>query len=158
MSTSTEHFLALFDESRFVPALKARTKAAALQELAEALATDDEIHHPDVIHDALQSRERLGSTGIGKEVAIPHTRTVSVPRLKVLLARAAKGIPWESADGKAVRLFFVVVAPPVERVQLYLPLLGTLVGAMTKKKSRDALLAAETFEAARAALEEAFVG
>ena len=158
MPTPTEQLLALFDESRFVPTLKARSKSAALKELADALAGDPDIRHPDVILDALEAREKLGSTGIGKEVAIPHTRTVSVPRLKVLIARASRGIAWGSTDGKSVKLLFVVVAPPVERTPTYLPFLGALVGAMQKKKGRDALMAAESWDAVRAALEEAFRG
>jgi PTS system nitrogen regulatory IIA component len=156
MSPSAEAFLALFDESRFVSALKGRTKAAVLKELADALAIDPDIRHPEVIVDALSAREKLGSTGIGKEVAIPHSRTVSIPRLKVLVARAAKGVPWDAADEKPVKLFFVVVAPPVERVPMYLPLLGALVGAMQKKKNRDALLDAEGWDQWKVALEEAF--
>lgn len=90
MTPSADAFLALFDESRFIPALKGRTKAAVLKELAEALG---EVRHTEVILDALAAREKLGSTGIGKEVAIPHSRTVSVPSLKVLIARSAKGSP-----------------------------------------------------------------
>ncbi|MFN8177412.1 MAG: PTS sugar transporter subunit IIA [bacterium] len=152
MTPSADAFLALFDESRFIPALKGRTKAPVLKELAEALG---EVRHTEVILDALAAREKLGSTGIGKEVAIPHSRTVSVPSLKVLIARSAKGVPWDAADDKAVKLFFVVVAPPIERVPMYLPLLGGLVGAMQKKKNRDALLEAEDWNAVRAALEEA---
>jgi mannitol/fructose-specific phosphotransferase system IIA component (Ntr-type) len=152
MTPSTDAFLALFDESRFIPAVKGRTKAAVLKELADALG---EVRHAEVILDALAAREKLGSTGIGKEVAIPHSRTVSVPNLKVLVARSAKGIPWDAADDKAVRLIFVVVAPPIERVPMYLPLLGGLVGAMQKKKNRDALLDAADWTAVRAALEEA---
>lgn len=155
---SAEQLLSLFDESRFVPALRSDTKSAAIQELANALAVDKDIRHPAVIVDALESREKLGSTGIGKEVAIPHSRTVSIASLKVLFARAPHGIDWSAVDGKPVKLLFVVVAPPVERVAQYLPLLGALVGAMQKKKHRDALMAAADWPAVQAALEEAFRG
>jgi mannitol/fructose-specific phosphotransferase system IIA component (Ntr-type) len=155
---SPEQLLALFDEKLFVPSLEGRTKSDVLKELADALAADPDIRHPAVILDALTAREKLGATGIGKEVAIPHSRTVSVPHLKVLVARTAKGVPWDAADGKAVKLLFLVVAPPVERTNLYLPLLGALVGAMQKKKHRDAVLAAPSWDDVRAALEEAFRG
>lgn len=154
MPSAMEAFLALFDESRFVPELKSKTKPAVLKELADAMASDPDVRHPEVILDALLAREKLGSTGIGKEVAIPHSRTVSIPRLKVLVARAPKGIPWDAADDKPVKLFFVVVAPPIERVPQYLPLLGALVGAMQKKKNRDAVVEAAGWEQVRAALEE----
>lgn len=156
--SSADHLLALFDESRFLSALRARSRSGALQEFADALAQDKEIRHPAVIFDALEAREKLGSTGIGKEVAIPHSRTVSVPTLKVLLARAPNGIDWSAADDKPVKLMFVVVAPPVERMVLYLPLLGTIVGAMQKKKHRDALMSADGWDEAKAALGGAFRG
>jgi mannitol/fructose-specific phosphotransferase system IIA component (Ntr-type) len=156
--SSADHLLALFDESRFLPALAARSRSAALQQFADAFAEDKEIRHPAVIFDALEAREQLGSTGIGKEVAIPHSRTVSVPALKVLLARAPHGIEWSAADEKPVKLLFAVVAPPVERVVLYLPLLGAIVGAMQKKKHRDALMSADGWDDVKTALEEAFRG
>jgi mannitol/fructose-specific phosphotransferase system IIA component (Ntr-type) len=156
--TSAEQMLSLFDESRYVPALEARSKSDALKELARALAADKDIRHPDVILDALVSREKLGTTAIGKEVAIPHSRTVSVTGLKVLVARAPHGIDWSAVDGKPVKLLFVVVAPPVERVVYYLPLLGAIVGAMQKKKHREALITADGWGAVQSALEEAFRG
>ncbi|MDP6801642.1 MAG: PTS sugar transporter subunit IIA [Gemmatimonadota bacterium] len=155
---ATDLLLSYFDESRFVPALRARSKKGVIKELAGALSVDPDIRHPDILLEALTSRESLGSTGIGKEVAIPHSRTLSVPRLKVLLARSKKGVDWESPDQKAVRLFFLVVAPPQEKNNVYLPLLGSLVSAMQDTKSRDAILGAKNFDDAMAALREAFRG
>lgn len=158
MAAAVEELLSFFDESRFVPTLRARTKSGVLKELAAALATDDELRHPDVLQEALEAREKLGSTGIGKEVAIPHSRTLSVPRLKALVARSKKGVDWGSADGKPVKLFFVVVAPPQERSNNYLPLLGALVSGMQQKPNRDALIGAKNWEGVIAALEGAFGG
>ena len=158
MLASVEVLLSFFDDTRFIPALRARSKAGVLKEFATCLAQDPEIRHPDVMLEALESREKLGSTGIGKEVAIPHSRTLSVPRLKALIARSTKGIDWGAPDKKAVKVFFVVVAPPQERSNNYLPLLGALVSAMQKKKSRDGILAAKNFEAVTGVLEEALRG
>ncbi len=158
MSVAVEELLSFFDESRFVPALRARTKSGVLKELAGALAEDDDIRHPELLLEALESREKLGSTGIGKEVAIPHSRTLSVPTLKALIARSKKGVDWGAPDKKAVKIFFLVVAPPQERSNHYLPLLGALVSAMQQKENRDALLAAKNWEGAQAALEEALRG
>ena len=158
MPPTVEEYLSLFDESRFIPTLKTRTKAGVLREVAATLAEDEEIRHADVLREALEAREKLGSTGIGKEVAIPHGRTLSVPRLKVLIARSRKGIDWEAADKKPVKLFFAVVAPPQEKTNYYLPLLGALVSAMSEKRSRDAILAAKDFAGVMDALQEAFRG
>jgi len=158
MAITVETLLSYFDESRFIPVLRSTTKAGALREIIDALSEDPEIRHPDVLREALEAREKLGSTGIGKEVAIPHGRTLSVPRLKVLVARSKKGIPWGAADQKPVKLFFVVVAPPLEKTNEYLPLLGMLVAAMQEKQHRDRVLKSKTFAEVKAALEEALRG
>ena len=158
MAPSVDHLLSFFDETRFISAIGAKTKTGALKAFANCLAEDAEIRHPDVLLDALESREKLGSTGIGKEVAIPHSRTLSVPRLKALIGRSKKGIDWGARDKKPVKIFFVVVAPPQERSNDYLPLLGSLVSAMQQAKHRDALLAAKGWEKVRAVLEEALRG
>jgi len=158
MASAVEELLSFFDESRFVPSLRARTKAGVLKELAAALAIDEEIRHPDILQEALEAREKLGSTGIGKGVAIPHSRTLSVPRLKALVARSKKGVDWGSPDKKPVKLFFVVAAPPQERSNHYLPLLGALVSAMQEKGHRDGIVDAKDWEGVAAALERAFRG
>lgn len=158
MPAPVSTLLSFFDEARFIPAIRARSKPGVLKELATRLAEDPEIRHPDVLLEALEAREKLGSTGIGKEVAIPHSRTLSVPRLKALVARSKKGVEWGARDKKPVKLFFVVVAPPQERSNHYLPLLGALVSALQKKKTRDDLLAAKSFEAVLDILEEGIRG
>lgn len=158
MASAVEEMLSFFDESRFIPALRARTKAGVLKELSVALAHDEEIRHPDILLEALEAREKLGSTGIGKGVAIPHSRTLSVPSLKALIARSKKGVDWSSPDRKPVKLFFVVAAPPQERTNRYLPLLGALVSAMQEKKSRDALVSAKDWSGVADALERALRG
>lgn len=158
MTPSIETFLSYFAETRFISSLRATSKSGVLNEILAALAEDPEIRHPDVLREALESREKLGSTGIGREVAIPHGRTLSVPRLKALVARSKKGVDWGSSDGKPVKLFFVVVAPPLEKTNDYLPLLGALVGAMGEKSHRADILAAKTFDEVRVALEVALRG
>ena len=158
MPASVDTLLSFFDETRFISAVRARSKAGVLKEFAACLAQDSEIRHPDVMLEALESREKLGSTGIGKEVAIPHSRTLSVPRLKALVARSKKGIDWGSPDKQPVKIFFVVVAPPQDRSNSYLPLLGALVSGMQKKKARDEILSASGFEEVHSALEEALRG
>lgn len=158
MAPSVDELLSFFEETRFIPSLRARTQAGVLKELAASFAEDPEIRHQELLLDALISREKLGSTGIGKEVAIPHSRTLSVPRVKALIARSKKGIPWDAPDKKAVKLFFVVVAPPQDKNNRYLPLLGALVSAMQEKKARDALLAAGDWAGVESVLEEALRG
>ena len=158
MASPAIDLISYFEDTRYIPSLRAKTKAGVLKELANRMADDPEIRHADVLLEAMEAREKLGSTGIGKEVAIPHSRTLSVPRLKALVARSKKGVDWGASDKKAVKLFFLVVAPPQERTNNYLPLLGALVGAMQKKKDRDRILAAKDFAQVTEALEDAFRG
>jgi mannitol/fructose-specific phosphotransferase system IIA component (Ntr-type) len=158
MVLSVDRLLSFFDESRYLSNLGPRTKAGALKALATCLASDPDIRHPDVLLEALEAREKLGSTAIGKGVAIPHSRTLSAPRLKAVVARSKKGIDWGAPDKKPVKIFFAVVAPPQERKNDYLPLLGALVGAMQQKKNRDAILAAPDWEEVRTVLEESLRG
>jgi mannitol/fructose-specific phosphotransferase system IIA component (Ntr-type) len=158
MPPALDEMLSFFSEARFISALRARTKSGVLKELAAHLSEDEEIRHPDVLLEALESREKLGSTGIGKEIAIPHSRTLSVPHLKALVARSKKGVDWGAPDGKAVKLVFVVVAPPQDRTNHYLPLLGALVSGLQKKANRDAIIAAKDWEEALAAIEGALRG
>jgi mannitol/fructose-specific phosphotransferase system IIA component (Ntr-type) len=158
MAPVAANLLAYFDEKRFIPALRAKTKAGVLKELAGCMSEDPDIRHPELLLDAMLSREKLGSTAIGKEVAIPHSRTLAVPNLKAVVARSKTGVDWGAPDEKPVKLFFLVVAPPQERHNTYLPLLGALVSAMQRKKERDRILSAKTFADVEAALEEAFRG
>jgi mannitol/fructose-specific phosphotransferase system IIA component (Ntr-type) len=158
MTPPAANLLAYFHERRFIPALRAKSKAGVLKELAVCMAENGDIRHPDLLLDAMLSREKLGSTAIGKEVAIPHSRTLSVPNLVALVARSKAGVDWGAADEKPVKLFFLVVAPPQERQNTYLPLLGALVSAMQRKKDRDRILAAKDFADVESALAESFRG
>ena len=74
----------------------------------------------------LQRRESLGSTGIGRGVAIPHCRTQLVARLRVVFGRQAAGIPWDAVDGQPVKFIFLLAAPPIEVSNDYLPVLGRI--------------------------------
>lgn len=76
----------------------------------------------------LNRREQLGSTGMGRGIAIPHCRSLVVPRLRMAYARLAEPLPWDAIDGKPVRHVFLIVAPPLEVSNQYLPTLGQLAG------------------------------
>ncbi len=92
------------------PALKAANKKQALQELA-ARAAGSTGRAEREIFDILLQRERLGSTGIGNGVAIPHGKLPKLDRLVGLFARLAKPIDFEALDGHPVDLIFLLLAP-----------------------------------------------
>ena len=97
-----------------VPDLEAATKEQAIRGLvaslraAGAIADQDE----DGIVTAVMKREELGSTGIGRGVAVPHTKHPSVDRLIATVAICHGGVDFASLDGDAVHIFFLLVSPP----------------------------------------------
>ena len=122
-----------FKSTLFIPQLKSKTKDAVLKELLLVL-------------EMLHQREKLGSTGIGKNVAIPHGRTTATSDVIVAFGRSEQGIDFDAIDKKPVHLFFMVIAPPHDEGNVYLPILGSLVTVLNLKKNRDKLLKVNTFE------------
>ncbi len=74
----------------------------------------------------LNRREQLGSTGVGRGIAIPHCRATIVPRLRLAFGRVPAGISYDAIDQRPVHYIFLIVAPPVELSNQYLPVLGRL--------------------------------
>ena len=93
-----------------VAQLRAGTKRQVLQELARRAAAMTDLTERHV-YDVLNERERLGSTGIGRGVAIPHGKLGELPRLYGLFARLERPIPFEAIDAQPVDLVFVLLTP-----------------------------------------------
>ena len=94
-----------------VPELKGRTKKLVLEELIDAAKQNKSDIDSDRLMKVLLERERLGSTGIGDGIAIPHGKLKDIEDLVLSFGRSAEGIDFESMDGKPVHLFFLLVAP-----------------------------------------------
>ncbi len=94
--------------------LAADDKPAVIRELVEGLASSGAIAVGDVdgIVAAIMKREELGSTGIGRGVAVPHTKHASVERLVGTVGVSVEGVDFNSLDGDKVQLFFLLVSPP----------------------------------------------
>jgi PTS system nitrogen regulatory IIA component len=93
-----------------IPALKVNGKKQALQEIA-ARAADLTGLNERTIFETLLQREKLGSTGIGHGIAIPHGKLPKLERLFGLFARLDRPIDFESLDGQPVDLVFLLLAP-----------------------------------------------
>lgn len=119
-----EEFVSYFQEDLFVPDLDADDKDTALGKIVSHLVETRRVKNGNIVLQALKKRESLGSTGIGKSLAVPHGRTTVTNNVTLVFARSVKGIPWESLDGKPVHFVFLVLAPHVEKENHYLPLLG----------------------------------
>jgi len=89
-------------------------KPTAIRELVESLAQAGAIGEADVpgIVAAIMKREELGSTGIGRGVAVPHTKHASVERLVGTVGVSVEGVDFNSLDGDKVHLLFLLVSPP----------------------------------------------
>lgn len=104
--------------------LEAEGKDDVLQELVSLLDLDAKSEATLV--KTLQRRENLGSTGIGKGIAIPHCRSLVVHRLRLAYGRKLRGMEFNAIDGAPVYSFFLIVAPPLEVSNQYLPVLGKI--------------------------------
>ena len=94
-----------------IPELKGRNKKQVLEELIDALLKHKPHLDRDRLMGVLLERERLGSTGIGDGIAIPHGKMRDLDQLALSFGRSSQGVDFESMDGKPVHLFFLLVAP-----------------------------------------------
>jgi mannitol/fructose-specific phosphotransferase system IIA component (Ntr-type) len=136
----------------FISSLQSKKKSAALEEMVRALVPAGVTRHAGVILDLLGQRESMGSTGLGKGIAVPHARSALIAERAVVVARSPKGIEFESADGKPVHLLFLIVAPSVTRDPVYLQLIAEIVRGVRFAKARQRLLEAPDFDTVREVL------
>jgi mannitol/fructose-specific phosphotransferase system IIA component (Ntr-type) len=113
-----------FSEDAINLNLQSSTKDTVLKELVGLLKLDEKAD--GMLYKMLKRRETLGSTGIGQNIAIPHCRSLVVNRLRVAFGRRLEGIDFKAIDEKPVNYFFLIVAPPLEVSNQYLPVLGKI--------------------------------
>lgn len=146
MPIDVQTVLDAFPPALFVPTLTATDRAGVLRELLSRVHAGGIVRDPEVLLAMLLQREKLGSTGIGHGVAVPHGRSLAVPRLTAAFGRHEAGVEWNAIDGRPVRLVFLVLAPPVERPVRYLPFLGRIVEFVGDAARREALATPGDFE------------
>ena len=93
-----------------IPHLKAQNKKQLLQDLAQAMAPLVTVDHR-IVFESLLTREKLGSTGLGQGIAIPHGRLPNITRVYGLFARLATPVAYDSVDGEPVDLVFALLSP-----------------------------------------------
>ena len=97
---NTGEFVSYFKEDFFLPELQSKKKEAVLEELLQPLVNAKLIKSPKLVYETLLNRETLGSTGIGKQVAIPHCRTLAIPEICIVVGLSQKGIDYKAVDGE----------------------------------------------------------
>ncbi len=113
-----------FSEDAVKLDLEGTTKDDVLKELIALLGLDEK--NEAMLFKMLKRRENLGSTGIGRGIAIPHCRSLVVNKLRVAFGRKKEGLDFKAIDEKPVHFFFLIVAPPLEVSNQYLPVLGKI--------------------------------
>lgn len=118
-------------------------KNDVLAELINVLIASGLTMDPAKAIDVLQQREKLGSTGIGDGVAIPHGKVSDLSNLVIAFGRSKKGIPFDAVDGKPVHLFFLLMAPENSAGQ-HLKVLAKISKLLKTPEFRRKLIDAET--------------
>lgn len=113
-----------FNEDAISLDLTGESKDEILKELISLLGLDEKSE--GILFKMLKRRENLGSTGIGKGIAIPHCRSLVVNRLRVAFGRKPGGVEFKAIDDQPVENFFLIIAPPLEVSNQYLPVLGRI--------------------------------
>lgn len=134
-----------FNESLFIPALRAKTKEGVLEELVDCFVQAHFLRSPAIALEMIHRREQLGSTGIGHGIAIPHGRTTSARDVMIAFGHSKNGVDWQAMDGRPAHLIFMVLAPPQELSNRYLPVLGRLVEVLSDSHHRDKFHTVSTF-------------
>ena len=103
--------LDILHEDCIIPELHSQNKREVLEELTGALLKCKDSLDGEALVKVLLERERLGSTGIGDGIAIPHGKIQDLDDLVLSFGRSAKGIEFDSMDGRPTHLFFLLIAP-----------------------------------------------
>lgn len=123
--------------------LQASSKQDALTKLAEVLVRKNKALDTQAILSILLEREKMGSTGIGNGVAIPHGKLKGLDHVIISFGRSISGVPFDSVDGKPAHLLFLLLAPE-ESAGLYLRILAKLSRLLKNPLSREKLLEAHS--------------
>jgi len=131
----------LIDEDYILPELKAKDKKEVLEELVDALVRREPSIDKKALVKVLLERERLGSTGIGDGVAIPHGKFHGITHPIITLGRSRKGLDFESMDGEPAFLFFLLVAPE-NSASIHLKALAKIAKILKNSSFRKVLMEA----------------
>lgn len=125
----------LLSKDHVILDLKTKTKEALLGELIKPLGLTADKER--LVLEALKKRESIGSTGIGKGIAIPHTRSLVLDQVHLVVGRSKGGVDFDALDGKPVYLFFLLCAPPQDPGTVYLLTLGKIAHVARKLSKRQ---------------------
>jgi PTS system nitrogen regulatory IIA component len=129
------------NEAWVIPNLKGTDKPSILKELSGVLVKPCQVSSVEELVQVLLDREKLGSTGIGEGIAIPHGRLKKLRRFYISFGRSLNGVDFDSIDRKPSQLFFLVMAPENSAVD-NLKLLSRIVTLLKEPSFKKRLLEA----------------
>ena len=130
-------------ENLIILDLEANNKFDALKSMVSNMARHRVIDEPKTFLEEVIARENLEPTCIGRGIALPHTRTVFVKEPVIVIARTARGIPFNGKQTDDVQLIFMM-GTPKDEANLYLQILARLCRLLRRTEFRDKLLSAST--------------
>jgi PTS system nitrogen regulatory IIA component len=135
----------ILEEKNVIPDLKSKDKRGVLEELVDTIVRNDPSLDKSSLVKVLLERERLGSTGIGDGVAIPHGKFQGIKTPIVSFGRSRKGLDFETMDGEPAFLFFLLVAPE-NSASIHLKALAKIAKILKSSSFREALIKVPTKE------------
>ena len=131
----------ILDETSIIQDLSSTSKKGVLEELSNVLVARGKLPDRDKVVEVLLEREKLGSTGIGDGIAIPHGKMKGIEELVTSFGRSIKGVNFESIDNKPTHLFFLLVAPE-NSAGVHLKALGRISRLLKDSGFRNRLMEA----------------
>lgn len=129
----------ILKESCVLADIKGKTKEEVFFELLEALKRASLIHNIEKVVNVILERERLGSTGIGEGVAIPHGKMKGIHDIICAFGRSKDGVDFDAVDRKPVHLFFLLLAPE-DSASLHLKMLSRISKILRDPSFRKRLI------------------
>jgi PTS system nitrogen regulatory IIA component len=133
----------IIEEEYIIPELKAKDKRGVLEELAEVISNHEPSIDKATLVKVLVERERLGSTGIGDGVAIPHGKMNGVRHPIISFGRSKQGLDFDSMDGQPAHLFFLLIAPE-DSSGIHLQVLARIAKILKNRAFRQKLMEPST--------------
>ena len=131
-------------EEQILLDLKVGKKEEAIKEIATLLKGAKEITDFETFLKNVFEREKLATTGIGHEVAIPHARTNAVKDFVIAFGRSKEGVEFNSLDSKTAKIIFLMATPKEKGLSTYLKTLAYLSRLLQKESFRNSLLQASS--------------
>ncbi len=142
----------LLNEKTIIPELKSREKDSVINELIDLFKDDGRVNNLEKVRTKVLEREKIMSTGVGKNFAVPHGKTDAVNDIICAFGKSTEPIEYQSLDQQPVHLVFLLVGQD-NSVSLHIKLLSRISRMMTKDEFREKLMNAKTV----AEIREAFL-